>query len=45
LQAYQRQTEPLVAYYRRLGRLHEVNAAKSVDEVKRQVLEIVRGSR
>jgi adenylate kinase len=45
LQAYQRQTEPLVAYYRRLGRLHEVNAAKSVDAVKQEVLDIVRGSR
>src|ERR1700682_6406022 len=45
LQAYERQTEPLVAYYRRLGRLHEVNAAKSVDEVKRQVLDIVRAAR
>jgi adenylate kinase len=44
LQAYERQTEPLVAYYRRLGRLHEVNAAKSVDEVKRQVLDIVRAA-
>jgi hypothetical protein len=27
-----------------LGRLHEVNAAKSVEEVKRQVLDIVRGA-
>ena len=44
LEAYERKTEPLVAYYRRLGRLHEVNAAKSVEEVKRQVLEIVRGA-
>ena len=43
LQAYEKQTEPLVAYYRRLGRLHEVNAAKGVEEVKRQVLDIVRG--
>jgi adenylate kinase len=44
LQAYEKQTAPLAAYYRRLGRLHEVNAAKSVEEVKRQVLEIVRGA-
>src|SRR6266849_6453844 len=44
LQAYEKQTEPLVAYYRRLGRLREVNAAKSVEEVKRQVLEVVRGA-
>ena len=42
LRAYERQTEPLVAYYRRLGRLHQVDASQSVEEVKRQVLAIVR---
>ena len=42
LEAYERQTEPLVAYYRRLGRLFQVDASQSVEEVKRQVLEIVR---
>jgi adenylate kinase len=45
LQAYQKQTAPLVAYYRRLGRLREVDAAKSVDEVARRVLEVVDGTR
>jgi len=45
LQAYEKQTSPLVAYYRRLGQLHEVDAAKSVDEVKQQVFEVVRGSK
>jgi adenylate kinase len=45
LQAYQKQTAPLVAYYRRLGRLKEVDAAKSVDEVARRVLEVVDGAR
>ena len=45
LQAYQKQTAPLVAYYRRLGRLKEVDAAKSVDEVTRRVLEVVDGAR
>lgn len=45
LQAYEKQTEPLVAYYRRLGRLHDVDASKSVDQVKQRVLEIVRNSR
>ena len=45
LAAYEKQTEPLVAYYRRLGRLHDVDASKSVEEVKRRVLEIVRNSR
>jgi adenylate kinase len=45
LQAYQKQTAPLVAYYRRLGRLREVDAAKSVDEVARRVLEVIDGSR
>jgi adenylate kinase len=45
LAAYEKQTEPLVAYYRRLGRLHDVDASKSVDEVKQRVLEIVRSAR
>jgi adenylate kinase len=45
LQAYEKQTKPLVAYYRRLGRLQDVDAAISVDEVAQQVLEIVRGAR
>lgn len=37
LNAYEKQTAPLVAYYRRLGLLHEVDAAKSVDEVRQQI--------
>jgi adenylate kinase len=41
LAAYQKQTAPLVAYYKRLGLLHQVDAAKSVDEVKQQVLQSV----
>jgi adenylate kinase len=45
LQAYQKQTAPLVAYYRRLGRLREVDAAKRVDEVARRVLEVVDAAR
>lgn len=45
LQAYEKQTKPLVAYYRRLGRLHDVDAAKSVEEVTQRILEIVRGAR
>jgi adenylate kinase len=45
LLAYEKQTAPLVAYYRRLGRLHDVDAAQSVEEVKQQVLDIVRGAR
>jgi adenylate kinase len=44
LAAYAKQTEPLVEYYRRLGRLRDVDAAKSVDEVTKQVLEIVRAA-
>jgi adenylate kinase len=39
LAAYEKQTSPLVAYYKRLGLLHQVDAAKSVDEVKQQVLQ------
>jgi adenylate kinase len=45
LAAYEKQTEPLVAYYRRLGRLHDVDASKSIEEVKQRVLEIVRTER
>lgn len=41
LAAYEKQTSPLVAYYKRLGQLHQVDAAKSVDEVKQQVLQSV----
>ena len=42
LLAYAKQTEPLVAYYRRLGRLREVDAAQSVDDVRQQILRIIR---
>ena len=45
LEAYEKQTEPLVAYYRRLGRLYEVDASKDAEEVKRRIFEIVRNSR
>jgi adenylate kinase len=45
LEAYEKQTAPLVAYYQRLGRLREVDATKSVGEVSRKVLEIVRAGR
>lgn len=41
LVAYERQTSPLIAYYKRLGLLHPVDAAKSVKEVEQQVLQSV----
>jgi adenylate kinase len=41
LQAYERQTAPLVAYYKRLGRLYSVDASRSVAEVTQEVLEVV----
>jgi len=41
LQAYERQTAPLVAYYKRLGRLHAVDASQTVCEVSQKVLDIV----
>ncbi|MGB6683410.1 MAG: adenylate kinase [Candidatus Acidiferrum sp.] len=46
LQAYHKQTEPLVAYYRRLGLLQDVDASKDVEDVEQQVcriLQIARG--
>ena len=45
LEAYEKQTAPLVSYYRKLGCLHEVDAAKNIDEVKQRVFEIVRNAR
>src|SRR5437879_9380682 len=45
LQAYEKQTAPLVAYYRRLGRLRDVDASKPVEEVTARVVEIVREAR
>jgi adenylate kinase len=41
LQAYEKQTAPLVAYYKRLGRLHSVDASQSVPDVKRRIDDIV----
>lgn len=37
LEAYHKQTEPLVVYYRRLGLLHDVDASNSVEVVEQQV--------
>ena len=45
LHAYEKQTAPLVAYYRRLGLLHDVDAAKSVDEVRQQIDKALHQSR
>jgi adenylate kinase len=45
LQAYEKQTAPLVAYYSRLGLLHGIDAAKSVEEVGLQVLQSVKSMR
>jgi len=45
LEAYEKQTEPLVAYYRALGRLYDVDASKDVEEVRRRMFEIVQNSR
>jgi adenylate kinase len=44
LQSYAEKTAPLVAYYRRLGVLHDVDASKSVDAVARRVLEVINGA-
>ena len=41
LEAYAKMTAPLAAYYRRLGRLEDVNAAESVEKVSQRVMEIV----
>ena len=48
LNAYEKQTAPLVTYYRRLGLLEDVDANRPVEEVQREILQLVssiRGTR
>jgi adenylate kinase len=45
LLAYEKQTSPLVNYYRRLGFLHEIDASKSVPEVEQEIMQAVAGVR
>jgi adenylate kinase len=45
LHAYEKQTSPLAAFYRRLGLLKDIDAAKSVAEVRHEVLQSVRNAR
>ena len=45
LKAYEEQTAPLVAYYRKQGVLHDVDAAAGVEEVTRRMMEILRNAR
>jgi adenylate kinase len=45
LLAYDRQTAPLVSFYRRLGCLHEIDASKSVAEVEQEIAQAVAGFR
>jgi adenylate kinase len=45
LNAYEKQTAPLVQYYRRFGALHDVDANRSVEEVRREICGLVAGMR
>jgi len=45
LNAYEKLTAPLVQYYRRLGALHDVDANRSVEEVRREIGQLVSGMR
>jgi adenylate kinase len=48
LNAYEKQTSPLVAYYRRLGAFHQIDASKGVAEVGQEIAQAVaniRGAR
>ena len=45
LNAYEKLTAPLVQYYRRFGALHDVDANRSVDEVRREIGQLVSGMR
>jgi len=44
LKSYERQTQPLVDYYRRQGRVHELNGELPVDQVTAETLAIVESS-
>jgi adenylate kinase len=41
LHAYEKQTAPLVSYYRRLGALEDIDASKSIEEVQQQIWQCV----
>ena len=43
LHAYEKQTSPLVQYYRRLGFLQDIDADKSFEEVKQRMFESLEG--
>jgi len=45
LAAYEKQTAPLAAYYRRLGRLRDIDASKTVDEVAASIVAVVHEAR
>jgi adenylate kinase len=45
LLAYEKQTSPLINYYRRLGLLNEIDASKSVPEVEQEIMQAVAGIR
>jgi adenylate kinase len=45
LAAYEKQTAPLAAYYRRLGRLRDIDASKSVDEVAKRIVKVLSEAR
>jgi adenylate kinase len=45
LNAYEKLTAPLVQYYRRFGALHDVDANRSVEEVRREICQLVSGMR
>ena len=44
LHAYEKQTAPLVQYYRRLGFLHDIDAARGFEEVKQEMFENLAGT-
>ena len=45
LHAYEKQTSPLVSYYRSHGWLHEIDASRSVAEVEQEIGHAVAGMR
>ncbi|MCL5950505.1 MAG: nucleoside monophosphate kinase, partial [Chloroflexi bacterium] len=43
LQVYQKQTQPLIDYYRTKGLLHELNGEQNIEKVQEDLVKVVQG--
>jgi adenylate kinase len=45
IKVYKAQTEPLIAYYQREGKLKTVDGSRGVDEIQREIRDLIGGTR